>query len=1827
MKYLLNRVLFGLAVFALIPGLVVPSGTLAKAGITVNNSETGDGGYRGYEILETIRPDNNTAAAEGFYITCGTDVPESKAQNLDETAASGTAWAWGRNTYGQLGDGTTTTSNIPVQVLNLTGVTAVDGGEYHSLALKSDGTVWAWGENGYGQLGTGNLHDESTPVKVINLSNVTVIAGGKSHSLAVKSDGTAWAWGYNAYGQLGNGTISGGTSTPGQVSNLSGVKAVGGGEDHGLALTSDNTVWAWGKNWFGQLGDGTTENRNTPVQVTSLSGVTAIAAGGAHSLALKSNGTVWAWGNGTYGQLGNGSDTGSTTPVQVSNLSSIKAVACGKNHNLAIKSDGTIWVWGYNKYGQLGDGTTDTQYTPIQISGLGSVRAIAGGEYHSLAANTVGAAFSWGHNIFGQLGDGTTDEKHTPVQVNGLPSVFTAGGGYNHSLAIQEVKKPDLIITDVWHEDGSIYYQIRNIGEATAPAGHDTLLSIDDNEVAKNVIATELAPGQRLKDSFAATWQCSQPQHSVEVCADADDDVAEIDETNNCREETWKCDNTPPVITAGPVVSGITQTSATISWSTDEDSSSVVEYGRVAGKYLWAQDETPVTDHEITLDTLTAATVYHYVVKSADSCGNTAVSDEGFFETEPPADAVSPEVHELTVSRSDTHFLCYDLEADASDDIGVARVEFFLDDVLIGTDYSEPYGYKLDPLALGFSRESFFTGDREVSAIAYDFSGGQTQRTTIPSWASEPVPIQLEVWPNHHFDRYVDGLWGTTPSDATIEIRAHAYEYELIARWAGKKLLGFDEVKQAVDYVVFDPSNGGRIVRHDPDYGYEYDYSYTWDISSLHVGTYSIDIEAHANDGSVKTTTRFLHVEEGEPRLYVERDVSRIDNFFEVALTVDNLGDATTEIDRIEDNLANFQPLTKTDAYAGNSVSYNVTAASSCNASGVYTIVEIELFTNSGSVVVLEPGEGFSVRYLAVPVLNAASADFGIGSSDVQVYHWDGSMESFDRPCSLTFDGSTLSSAVADAKAGSDFLVVTNAERMFTLFPQAETCDVLTAMAELALLKSGILGYVTDRDKNAVHDTIKDWGVGMTGSDGVEGNYLKSGYLLLVGESELIGSWTVYIGGYDDVLYSDLPYANTEGEFRNPELIVGRIIGNDAGALIAPIQASINVYNGEPDFEWDRTKALVISGKGEGASVFEDDADEVAELLDDEFPIVTTLKQRDIEDVGGNVTVEIKVNDADQDVVVYRDHGWPTCWTDVIYRRYFGGADPVDFESSKPFVFAICCWAGRYEDEDIDDDGILEGENGIAEKFLEHGTAVYIGSTQVSKRYKNGAAAEDFFDRWVGSSDSVAKAFRDFKRDFNGTRGKRYWISEYNLYGDPKYGSSTTVASSAAAAETASSEPPTSLDIVIPDYEVTITGENEDSVSIPGGGMIIEEDRPMVPYYTVKLDYPRGQRVQDVIMTDRSGMTSATGMNIPVASGEIDMVTVSAPFPGDDEAWWPGDAFGWEVCENADGSSTLMIEIYPFYYNRLTTDVRFYKNYSFNIQVATSTVEIVSLDTDSNAYTQGDAVPVDLWIENTGDSQNVIISVVVTADGSGEAVDGLLLTTMKELTGTASFSPAWNSGGFEPGYYYIDVTLRNTAGYILDRKMEMFRLGIQFGEITSLTATPQNFEVGDSVDISLDFTNTGTVSISGAAIVKVQNETGDIIEKFRSDFTDLATGNSTTFDYVWDTSEATDNSYKIVGYVLYDSEANDPVSIIITANQVTSICGDVNDDGNVNMADVMILWYDIADYPSAGAWTISNEWAADVNCDGEINMADVMILWYDIADYPSAGAWEANCCE
>ena len=374
-------------------------------------------------------------------------------------SADGTVYTWGRNEYGQLGNGVTTTNSLVPVAVKTAGtpmegkiITQLSAKVWYALALASDGTVYSWGFNSWGQLGngtSGTANNASAPVAVktagtpMEGKTIMQVAAGATHSLALATDGTIYAWGKNEYGQLGNDSTTNSsvpvavktTGTPMEGKTIIQIHA---GYEHSLALASDGTVYAWGRNNSGQLGKNDATDAHIPAAVqtlgTSMAGkvIVQLAAGNSQSMALASDGTVYTWGWNQYGQLGNGTTTDSRIPVAVVTTGTpmagkvVSQIAAGNAHALAMTDDGIVYTWGWNQYGQLGNNSTINSSLPVAVKTTGTPLAgkiitqiTSGGSPNSLVLANDGTMYTWGWGQYGQLGNGTigTDAK-VPVTVS-----------------------------------------------------------------------------------------------------------------------------------------------------------------------------------------------------------------------------------------------------------------------------------------------------------------------------------------------------------------------------------------------------------------------------------------------------------------------------------------------------------------------------------------------------------------------------------------------------------------------------------------------------------------------------------------------------------------------------------------------------------------------------------------------------------------------------------------------------------------------------------------------------------------------------------------------------------------------------------------------------------------------------------------------------------------------------------------------------------------------------------------------------------------------------------------------------------------------------------------------------------------------------------------------------------------------------------------------------------------------------------------------------------------------------------------------------------------
>ena len=464
--------------------------------------------------------------------------------------SSGNVWMWGYNGDGERGNGTTSTTAIesPQQITAISNVVAIAAGQQDVYALKSDGTVWAWGFDYYGEIGNGTNSSTpvTTPTQVSNLSDVTSIAAGGTTAAAIESNGKVFTWGYGGDGEMGNGTTTGANDTPAQVTATSFPAAaqVAVGADHLVFLGADNTVWAWGANSAGQLGTGNTTSQLSPVPVKPGSvqvDALAVAAGGSSSMIEETDNNVYSFGSNSHGELGLNNTTNQDAPQKVSSSpvspagltvggyhyatilradgtavsagdnsdgqlgigtttnSQITApvlrfdatagqVSAGWDHTLVLNGNGTVDAYGYNGQGQLGNNTLTDSTTPVVATGVASGVAVAAGDHYSLALDSAGHVWAWGDDTYGQLDNGTATA--TPVesgqQVSGLSNIVAVAAGYNSAMALDSSG-------NVWTWGSNYDGQIGNGTTSSTPV--TTAHEITASTFASGITITAIAAG------------------------------------------------------------------------------------------------------------------------------------------------------------------------------------------------------------------------------------------------------------------------------------------------------------------------------------------------------------------------------------------------------------------------------------------------------------------------------------------------------------------------------------------------------------------------------------------------------------------------------------------------------------------------------------------------------------------------------------------------------------------------------------------------------------------------------------------------------------------------------------------------------------------------------------------------------------------------------------------------------------------------------------------------------------------------------------------------------------------------------------------------------------------------------------------------------------------------------------------------------------------------------------------------------------------------------------------------------------------------------------
>ncbi|RMG91865.1 MAG: hypothetical protein D6708_07070, partial [Candidatus Dadabacteria bacterium] len=1210
-------------------------------------------------------------------------------------------------------------------------------------------------------------------------------------------------------------------------------------------------------------------------------------------------------------------------------------------------------------------------------------------------------------------------------------------------------------------------------------------------------------------------------------------------------------DASPPAFVEGPSVTATGDTSAVVSWQTDEPCTGLVEYGPRAGAFGSSRAAGGRAEsQDVHLTDLVPGATYAVRVKATDVAGKTVTSREMFFRTDVPPDSVEPRV---SLVEPEAYQGVVTIAADASDDQGVEKVEYYLDGDLVYTAYGSAFGFTVDTAR-------WANGTHTLRAVAYDRSGNtwEDHRTIdVTNLVDRRAPTVSITSPAP------DGSKVSGPVQVTVELTDDTGLGQAFFRVDGQ-------------YHGFRPfpghPRGARV-------------TFDWDATGVPVGDHTLSVEVFDVDAPYPksaSATRTVYVLPGPPppapapKIEVSHSVERFGSYFAVSVDVVNRGNAAARNVQIQDFLKGFQPISSletTPVWAAYEARYDPYKKEwQC------VITSLEDIPAVGSR---------SFTYFAVPVLpekGPAGPSVGYktgvhydpGSQGPRAHDW------FAAPVArLRGGGETIAEAYDRALKASDYLLVTHPARLFA-YGQAHAADangVLSDMAELARYRGGVLGFLESYDKEVLRallkarylvglagapDTVSSWG---DWSKALRDDWVVNGYLLLVGEANVVPAWSRKLGSHQTAHGpftwvadpTDYPYASTYGDDFRPELSTGRIVGDSPAALRVPLRVAIGLARGLPVYSFDRSHNMLVTGfprsLGGGAMPLNPKAESqlVLKALQghSELPPATidlwhtpdyTRRASDgsIDPAATRAAILQKFFSdlPGADVVFLVGHGSWGSWDEIPASAFPPRTDP--FGPANPFVFASSCETGKYT-------------NGysLAEAFLGKGAAGYLGATILGACNPNGVCPNsDRFFGWWGASTPVGLALKLTKQTLGASLVDRVWGGIYHLFGDPKFGAVEAGAAARApgAGETGAPLPEDGIaEVTVPGYAV---GDDEGYVhaTIPGGGELWRTGMPVVPFYSVRYDLAPGVRVQDVTLVDRGGHSVEQGPVLATAAlGRIGFEDPVYELPPDVISdWWPDREFEWKAVEDGRTSS-LVITVYPLRYNHRTREISFFSTYTFRVDTLVSSAEITALTADRAAYDPGEVARIAFRVRNTGAPLDTVVEIVVEDEAGIEPPQGLLLETLSDLQGEAGWTGAWDTEGVASGYYRIRATLRTLQGALLDRKEETVRVGKPGAELTGLSATPRAFTPGEAVELSATVGNTGTTALDGAVVFRVAAGDGAVVAEYRQGFAALGPGDSLPLATTWDTAGVPEGPYEVSAYAEYDAQTSEPQRVEVVA--------------------------------------------------------------------------------
>ena len=709
----------------------------------------------------------------------------------------------------------------------------------------------------------------------------------------------------------------------------------------------------------------------------------------------------------------------------------------------------------------------------------------------------------------------------------------------------------------------------------------------------------------------------------------------------------------------------------------------------------------------------------------------------------------------------------------------------------------------------------------------------------------------------------------------------------------------------------------------------------------------------------------------------------------------------------------------------------------------------------------------------------------------------------------------------------TNYVVLANLHRFFDSHSETDPSGqaMPREMAAFAFARNAVLAYAYSGMPSRIEEYITSRFYGKVNEDWTDG-----GYLLLVGCSAVMPSFGWTLSCPTDtrrISMSDNTYANLNDDDRFlPELIIGRIPGDHPDHYIALFQRALAPVH------FDRVVAM--NGTGSGQEPFRRNAKSCYETLRDLYPggVRRRLNQWNHGD-----RADLIIGDApNTDFIYYRNHGGVGSWDDSAFVR--GDVPNMDFNGKFPIVYSNACLTGKIQ------------ENSLAEAFLRHAAAVFIGATEVSPRYQNNYMGTFLTNRFR-DGQTIGSAFRNAKRRLGGQIGnlsectyrlrRLRNLAQYNLYGDPFIGPDSGVDEDGKAS-VVYDLPTSPINISVPMYEVESEESDIDYVTIPDEEhedtwSVINE--PIVPAYRIRAIYEPGIRVNDIQMASRSVMSNTSGLELPTSWGnqKVDPGPDDIPSPGT----FPTEDFYWLTTESIDGGQELDLWVFPFFYNAGTKDATFYQEFSFDIEYVTSTVSIDAVTSEYDSVPLGQQQSFEILLTNGGEeTQEVDVSVEIVPSMGDSRIAMLSENGVSLAPFTSDIRTIdWNPAGESTTHYDARISVLDANTSVeLDRAYCQFRFGVPdvtIQEVTFKTAAPGWVGFSEDVTLGMEVASSGDVPVDGTMVMRIRRTTDGLLLMERKDgFVDLEPGAAHVYDEVWNSTGIQSGEYEFLCWAEHD---------------------------------------------------------------------------------------------